>query len=74
MTPHQPSRDRRHLEFTVVEAALIAEVSPITVRMWIARGHIRRNAHGLIDGYSLLDYIDDPNRAHGQHRGWRPPE
>lgn len=63
MTPHQPSRDRRHLEFTVVEAALIAEVSPITVRMWIARGHIRRNAHGLIDGYSLLDYIDNPKRV-----------
>lgn len=31
--------------------------SPITVRRWITRGHVRRNRHGKIDGAQVITYI-----------------
>lgn len=48
----------RRVEFTAPEVARLCGVSPITVRVWITRGHLRRNARGRIDGAVLLDYLD----------------
>ena len=45
----------RRVEFTAPEVARLCGVSPITVRVWITRGHLRRNARGRIDGAVLLD-------------------
>lgn len=47
---------RRHRGLTVAEAAAACGVSEITVRVWINRGRIRRNAHGNVDAYSLDAY------------------
>ncbi len=52
----------RRIEFTVAEVATICGVSDITVRVWITRGHLRRNARGRIDGQVLIDYLDRRNR------------
>lgn len=49
---------RRRRELTVAEVAAVCGVSPITVRVWITRGYLRRNAHGRIDGATLIDYLD----------------
>lgn len=60
----------RRIELTDDEAATLAGVSPITVRGWVCRGRIRRNAHGRIDGAALLAYLDKRG-DHGQHTGRR---
>ena len=46
-------------EFTVAQAAVIAEVSNDVIRQWIARGRIRRNACNAIDGDTFLTYLDE---------------
>lgn len=51
------SRDRR-VELTVAQAARIAGVRPVTVRVWVSRGHVRRTARGGIDGADLVEYLD----------------
>lgn len=63
----------RRREFTVAEAAGIAGVSPITIRVWIVRGYLRRNAHGKIDGEQLVAYVDEPRRARHDPRA-DPPQ
>lgn len=57
----------RRIELTVREAAALAGVSDITVRVWVSRGHVRRTAHGRIDAASFLDYIDHRGDI-GQHK------
>jgi len=53
---------------TTEQAAWIAGVAVATVRTWVRRGHVRRTASGLVDGESLVTYLD--NRGdHGQRRG-----
>lgn len=55
----------RRIEFTAPEVAALCGVSPITVRVWITRGHLRRNARGRIDAAVLVAYLD---RRDGQGR------
>jgi hypothetical protein len=66
MTVATPTR-RRWPEFTVAQAAKLARVSPITVRVWVSRKNVKRNVRGKIDGESLLDYLDSRGKR-GQHR------
>ena len=64
--------DRRSIELTIAQAATIAGVKPHTVSVWVIRGHVRRTAHGKIDGGSLIDYLDRRGDR-GQHTRWSPP-
>ena len=48
----------RRAEFTVAEVAAICGVSDITVRVWITRGRLRRNARGRIDATLLVGYLN----------------
>jgi len=53
---------------TTEQAAWIAGVAIATVRTWVRRGHVRRTPRGLVDGESLMTYLDNRD-DHGQHRG-----
>lgn len=59
---------RRRIELTVAEAAALAEVSQITIRVWISRGYLRRTAHGKVDAEQFLAYMDNPRRRHDPRR------
>ena len=52
---------------TVAQAAVIAGVKPHTVSVWVIRGHVKRTAHGKIDGASLVEYLDTRGDR-GQHK------
>lgn len=58
----------------MAEVAAMTGVKPIAVRMWISRGHIRRNAHGLIDAHEFLDYLKrrGDRGQHAHRRGTSP--
>jgi len=58
---------RRPPELTTEQAAWIAGVEPVTVRLWVLRGHVRRTSRGLVDGESLMAYLDGRGE-HGMHR------
>jgi len=61
MSPDPPA-------LTTEQAAWVAGVEVATVRTWVRRGHVRRTPRGLVDGESLVTYLD--NRSdHGQRRG-----
>jgi hypothetical protein len=45
-------------EFTTAQAAKVAGVTAFTMRQWVARGHVKRKRNGLIDGETLLNYLD----------------
>lgn len=61
------STPRRPPELTTEQAAWIAGVRPDVVRKWIHRGWVRRTARGLVDGESLMTYLD--NRGdRGMHK------
>jgi hypothetical protein len=59
-------------ELTTEQAAWIAGVRPAVVRVWIHRGHIRRTRRDLIDGESLMTYLDNRG-TRGQHRPKEQP-
>jgi hypothetical protein len=48
----------RRIEFSTAEVAALCGVSAITVRVWITRGHLRRNGRGRIDGTALVAFMD----------------
>lgn len=53
----KPADRRRNPQFTVAEVAAMVGVKPFTVRQWIVRGHLHRNARGKIDGRELVAYL-----------------
>lgn len=53
------TKPRRRPEFTAAEVATMAGVSANTVRQWVQRGHVQRNACGAIDGASVVRYLAD---------------
>ena len=62
------STPRRPPELTTEQAAWIAGVEQYVVRKWIYRGWVRRTPRGLVDGESLMTYLD--NRGDfGMHKG-----
>lgn len=62
---------RRPIELTTAQAAWIAGVSAITIRVWVKRGRITRSRPGFIDAASLTHYLDNRGN-HGQRKG--PPQ
>ncbi len=65
-TPRE--RASRYPELTTHQASLVAKVKPVTVRMWVLRGHVKRTRPGFIDAESLLTYLDNRS-GHGMQKG-----
>lgn len=51
------TKPRRPPEFTVFQVADMCGVSPITVYVWISRGHVRKTPRGKVDGASVIRYL-----------------
>lgn len=48
----------RDEDFTVAEVASTLGVTPITVRVWITRGYLRRNARGKVNTSVVRAFIE----------------
>jgi hypothetical protein len=56
----------------VAEVAAMCGVSDITVRVWITRRNLRRNARGRIDAAPLVGYLNQRKERGTPVRGDTP--